>query len=183
MTRGHTTRVIFTVKICILERSNEKSHFSKTEIYFHKKNCTTIIRRYWATKYESRSLSYWHPLIVRLLENTNTLRRLILCDDFLQYLLSEAMLSTQLNDAHFIVLASFVSREEMTVDKQLSEAETSSSACGWYKARLLSKDKRNSNLFFLAVDSRHFVGAWAKSNEINQAKKQACGAVVALALS
>ena len=32
------------------------------------------------------------------------------------------MFSTQLNDAHFIVLASFVSREEMTVDKQLSEA-------------------------------------------------------------
>ena len=77
------------------------------------------------------------------------------------------MLSTQSNDAHFIVLASFVSREEITVDEQ---------------ARLLSKDKRNNNLFFLAVDSRHFVGAWAKSNEINQVKKQACGAVVALAL-
>ena len=51
------------------------------------------------------------------------------------------------------------------------------------QAGLLSKDKRNSNLLFPAVDSRHFVGAWAKSNEINQAKKQACGAVVALALS
>ena len=51
------------------------------------------------------------------------------------------------------------------------------------KPGLLSKDKRNSNLLFPAVDSRHFVGAWAKSNEINQAKTQACGAVVALALS
>ena len=29
----------------------------------------------------------------------------------------------------------------------------------------------NSNLFYLAVDSRHFVGAWAKRNEINQANK------------
>ena len=37
MTRGHTTPVIFTVKICIFERWNEKSHFSKTKIYFHKK--------------------------------------------------------------------------------------------------------------------------------------------------
>ena len=25
------------MKICIFERSNEKNHFSKTEIYFHKK--------------------------------------------------------------------------------------------------------------------------------------------------
>ena len=25
------------VKICIFERSNEKNHFSKTKIYFHKK--------------------------------------------------------------------------------------------------------------------------------------------------
>ena len=37
------------------------------------------------------------------------------------------MFSTQLNDVHFIVLASFVSREEMTVDKQLSEAGTKKS--------------------------------------------------------
>ena len=42
MTRGHTTRVIFTVKICIFERSNEKSHFSKTKIYFHKKTAPQL---------------------------------------------------------------------------------------------------------------------------------------------
>ena len=42
MARGHTTWVIFTVKICILERSNEKSHFSKTEIYFHKKTAPQL---------------------------------------------------------------------------------------------------------------------------------------------
>ena len=30
--RGRTTRVIITAKICIFERSNEKSHFSKTKI-------------------------------------------------------------------------------------------------------------------------------------------------------
>ena len=29
--------MIFTMEICIFERSNEKSHFSKNEIYFHKK--------------------------------------------------------------------------------------------------------------------------------------------------
>ena len=34
--RSHNS-VIFTVKICIFERSNEKSHFSKTKIYFRKK--------------------------------------------------------------------------------------------------------------------------------------------------
>ena len=37
VTRGRTTRVIFTVKNCIFERSNEKNHFSKTKIHFHKK--------------------------------------------------------------------------------------------------------------------------------------------------
>ena len=40
LTRGRTTRVIFTVKICIFERSNEKYHFSKTKIYFQKKKTT-----------------------------------------------------------------------------------------------------------------------------------------------
>ena len=33
---------------------NEKNHFSKTKVCFHKKNYTTIIRTYWATKYERR---------------------------------------------------------------------------------------------------------------------------------
>ena len=141
MTRGHTTRVIFTVKICIFERSNEKSHFSKTKIYFHKKTVPQLSGH-----------TGLQTMKVRVKTN-------------------------------LIVLVSFVSREEITADKQLSEAETSSSACGWYKARLLSKDKRNSNLLFPAVDSRHFVGTWAKSKKINQAKKQACGAVVALVLS
>ena len=32
--------------------------------------------------------------------------------------------------------------EKTIVDEQLSEAETSSSACGWYKARLLRQDKK-----------------------------------------
>ena len=54
-----TTWVIFTVIICIFERSNEKNHFSKTKIHFHKKNYTTI-RTYWATKYKSRGESkFW----------------------------------------------------------------------------------------------------------------------------
>ena len=38
-----TTRVIFTVKICIFERSNEKDHFSKTEIYFHQKTTPQLL--------------------------------------------------------------------------------------------------------------------------------------------
>ena len=37
VTWGHTTRVIFRVKTCIFEWSNEKNHFSKTKIYFHNK--------------------------------------------------------------------------------------------------------------------------------------------------
>ena len=60
VTRGHTTRVILTVKICIFERSNEKNNFSKTKIYFHKKNYTKIIGIYWATNYEIRSeVEHW----------------------------------------------------------------------------------------------------------------------------
>ena len=87
MTRGHTTQVIFTVKICIVERSNEKSHFSKTKIYFHKKTAPQL----------SGHIGL-QTMKVRVKTN-------------------------------LIVLASFVSREEITVDEQLSEAGTSSSAC------------------------------------------------------
>ena len=86
MTRGHTTRVIFTVKICIFERSNEKSHFSKTKIYFHKKTAPQL----------SGHIGL-QTMKVRVKKN-------------------------------LIILASFVSREEIIVDEQLSEAETSSSA-------------------------------------------------------
>ena len=43
VTWGHTTRVIFRVKICIFERSNEKTHFSKTKIYFHKKTTPQLL--------------------------------------------------------------------------------------------------------------------------------------------
>ena len=47
-------------EICIFERSNEKNHFSRTKIYLDKKNYTTIIRTYWATKYESKVESkFW----------------------------------------------------------------------------------------------------------------------------
>ena len=31
------------MKICIFERSNEKSHFSKTKIYFHKKTTPQLL--------------------------------------------------------------------------------------------------------------------------------------------
>ena len=43
VTWGHTTRVIFRVKICIFERSNEKHHFSKTKMYFHKKTTPQLL--------------------------------------------------------------------------------------------------------------------------------------------
>ena len=43
VTWGHTTRVIFRMKICIFERSNEKNHFSKTKIYFHKKTAPQLL--------------------------------------------------------------------------------------------------------------------------------------------
>ena len=87
MTRSHTTRVIFTVKICIFERSNEKSHFSKTKIYFHKKPAPQLSG---------------HIVLQTMKVRVKT---------------------------NLIVLASFVSREEITVDEQLSEAGTNSSAC------------------------------------------------------
>ena len=50
---------ILCTKICIFERSNERSHFSKTKICFSK-NYTIIIRKYWAAKYESRSESKFY---------------------------------------------------------------------------------------------------------------------------
>ena len=83
-----TTRVIFTVKICIFERSNEKSHFSKTKIYFHKKTAPQLSG---------------HIGLQTMKVGVKT---------------------------SLIALASFVSREEITADEQLSEAGTSSSACG-----------------------------------------------------
>ena len=43
VTRGHTTRVIFTVKIRIFERSNKKSHFAKTKICLHKKTALQLL--------------------------------------------------------------------------------------------------------------------------------------------
>ena len=45
VTWAHTTQVIFTLKICIFERSNEKNHFSKTKIYFHKKTTPQLLGR------------------------------------------------------------------------------------------------------------------------------------------
>ena len=39
----NTTPVIFTVKMCIFERSNEKNYFSKTKIYFHKKTTPQLL--------------------------------------------------------------------------------------------------------------------------------------------
>ena len=38
-----TTRVLFRVKICIFERSNDKNRFSETKIYFHKKTTPQLL--------------------------------------------------------------------------------------------------------------------------------------------
>ena len=40
--RSHNTG-IFRVKICIFERSNEKNHFSKTNLYFHRKTTPQLL--------------------------------------------------------------------------------------------------------------------------------------------
>ena len=58
------------MKICIFERSNEKNHFSKTKIYFHKKTTPQLSRHIiiiiininiiMTTKYKSRGESkFW----------------------------------------------------------------------------------------------------------------------------
>ena len=39
----HTTRVIFTVKICIFEWSNEKKKFWKTKLNFYKKTTPQLL--------------------------------------------------------------------------------------------------------------------------------------------
>ena len=40
--RSQLARVIFTVKMCTFERSNEKTYFSKTKIYFDTKTTSLI---------------------------------------------------------------------------------------------------------------------------------------------
>ena len=87
------------------------------------------------------------------------------------------MLSTQLNDAHFIVLASFDSREEITVQSIYCYA-----ACGcvfkngartylFFSLKAPASICKNSLLVTRGFFQRIFVGAWAKSTEINQANK------------
>ena len=44
--RSHNSGIV-TVKFCIFERSNKKNNFSKTKIYFHKKNYAIIIKTCW----------------------------------------------------------------------------------------------------------------------------------------
>ena len=43
VTWGRTTRLIFRVKICMFERSNEKNYFSKIKIYFHKETAPQLL--------------------------------------------------------------------------------------------------------------------------------------------
>ena len=43
VTGGHITWVIFRMKIFIFERSNEKTHFSETNIYFRKKTTPQLL--------------------------------------------------------------------------------------------------------------------------------------------
>ena len=83
MTRDHTTRVIFTVKICIFERSNEKGHFSKTKIYFHKKTALQLSGHI-GLQHMKVGVKTNFELLTPSLENSDTLQRLIFCDDFLQ---------------------------------------------------------------------------------------------------
>ena len=54
VTRGHTTRVTFTVKFAYLS-GRAKKIISRKRKYILTKIYTTIIRTYWATKYESMS--------------------------------------------------------------------------------------------------------------------------------
>ena len=59
VTRGHTTRVIFRVKFAYLS-DRKKTIILKNENTFSQKNYTTIIRTYWAKKYESwRENEFW----------------------------------------------------------------------------------------------------------------------------
>ena len=138
MTRGHTTRVIFTVKICIFQRSNEKSHFSKSKIYFHKKTAPQLSEHIGLQNMKVGVKTNFELLTLSWLDCWKILTHFIFwffVITFCKYILSEAMFCTQLNDVHFIVLASFVSREEMTVDKQLSEAGTKKKPGYWAKTK------------------------------------------------
>ena len=116
-TRSHNSGNIHGENLHILAIEREKSFLENWNI-FSQKTAPQLLGHIELQNMKAgvkRVLSYWRPLLVGLRENTDTLRRLILCMmTFCKYILSETMFSTQLNDAHFIVLASFDSREEKT---------------------------------------------------------------------
>ena len=88
MARGHTTRVIFTVKIWKFFSDRTRKFISrKLKYIFTKKTAPQLLGHIGLQTMKvgvKRVLSYWRPLLVGLRENTDTLRCLILCDDFLQ---------------------------------------------------------------------------------------------------
>ena len=53
------------VKICVFERSNEKSHFSKTKIYFHKKTTPQLLEHIELQKMKVAEKTNFGPLATK----------------------------------------------------------------------------------------------------------------------
>ena len=53
-TRSHNTGNIYGKNLHILAIEREKSFLENWNVFSQKKNCTTIVKTYWATKYERR---------------------------------------------------------------------------------------------------------------------------------
>ena len=71
-----------------------------------------------------RILSYWHPLLVRLRENTDTLRRLILCDDFLRidFIKGHVLYSVKWHSFHYTCFLQLTRGNNSLIDLLLCSA-------------------------------------------------------------
>ena len=85
-TRSHNSGNIHAENLHILAIEREKSFLENWNV-FSQKTAPQLLGHIELQNMKvgvKRVLSYWRPLLVGLRENTDTLRCLILCDDFLQ---------------------------------------------------------------------------------------------------
>ena len=118
-TRSHNSSNIYSKNLHILAIEREKSFLENWNIFSQKKTAPQLLRHIGLqnmkvgvkTNFEllTPSLSW---IAGKILTHFGVWFFVM---TFCKYILSEAMFSTQSNDSHFIVLASFELREEITV--------------------------------------------------------------------
>ena len=117
-TRSHNSGNIHGENLHIWAVEREKSFLENLITFSQKKTAPQLLGHIGLQKYESRSKNeFWVTDAHSWLDCGKILTHFCVwffVMTFCKYILSETMFSTQLNDAHFIVLASFDSREEKT---------------------------------------------------------------------